>query len=78
MLQIPISNVTPAPLIQGLGGDVVEPHGIIMLAIAFRVTKGFQTILVNFFIVGLLLPYDAINMSVAYQAAKVPVPLSKY
>jgi hypothetical protein len=56
----------------------VEPHGIIMLVIAFRVTKGFQTILVNFFIVGLLLPYDAINMSVAYQAAKVPVPLSKY
>jgi hypothetical protein len=33
-LHIPISSLTPVSPIQGLGGDVVETHGSIMLPFA--------------------------------------------
>jgi hypothetical protein len=68
-LQIPISRVTPMPSIRGLDGDVVEPHGSIVLRVSFGVTKGLQTTLVNFYIVGLMLPYEAIIMSTEYRTA---------
>jgi hypothetical protein len=55
----------------------VETHGIIVLYVTFEVTKGFWTILVNLYIVGLMLPYEAIITSMVYQAAQVPAPLSK-
>jgi hypothetical protein len=76
-LQIPFSSLTPASPIRGPGDDIVETHDNIMLLVTFRVTRGFQTILVNFFIVGFMLPYEAIITSVAYQATQVSAPPSK-
>jgi hypothetical protein len=42
-----------------------------MLHVSFGVTKGLQTTLVNFYIVGLMLPYEAIITSTEYRTVQV-------
>jgi hypothetical protein len=76
-LQILILSLTSASHVQGPGGDVVETHDNIVLPITFGVTEGFRTILINFFIVDLMLPYEAIITFVAYQVVQVPAPPGK-
>jgi hypothetical protein len=76
-LQISISSLTQASPDWGSGSDIVETHESIVLPISFGVTKGFRAILVNFFIVGLMLPYEAFVTSVMYQARQVPAPSDK-
>jgi hypothetical protein len=59
-MQIPTSSLILTSPVRGPSGDVVETHGSIVLPVALRVTHDFQNFLVNFFIVGLMLPYAAI------------------
>jgi hypothetical protein len=75
-LQIPMSSLTLAPYLQGLGINVGESYDSIVLPIFFGVIEGFQTTLVNFHIVGLMLPYDAIITSVEYRTTQVSPPSS--
>jgi hypothetical protein len=76
-LQISISSFTPALPIRGAGGHTVEPHGSIMPPVTFVNVGGPLTILVNFFVVGLMLRYEAILMSAMLQVAPVPSKSSK-
>jgi hypothetical protein len=76
-LQIPISILIPASPVRGLGGNKVETHSSIILPVAFGATEGFQTFLVNFFIVDLMLPYEAIITSTLCQVAQVLAPPHK-
>jgi hypothetical protein len=76
ILLIPISSLTPTSPIQGPSYDIVEPHSSIDLPITFRVTTGFRIIQIKFFIVGLMLPCDAIITLAVYQAPQISAPPS--
>jgi hypothetical protein len=74
-LQIPVSSLIQAPSSQDL--DIsMEPHGSIVLPISYGVIERFRTILVNFHLVGFMLPYDAIITSAEHHATQLPPPSS--
>jgi hypothetical protein len=73
-LHIPISSLTPTPLVRGPSGNVMETHRSIILPVSLGAIEDFQTFLVNFYIVGLMLPYEDIITSMECQAALVPSP----
>jgi hypothetical protein len=59
-LQISISSLTLASHVLGTNDDIMETHGSIVLPVALVATDDFQPFLVNFLIVGPMLPYEAI------------------
>jgi hypothetical protein len=72
-LQISTSGLTLAPPVCGYNGDVMEIHGSIVLPIALGAANDFQTFLANFFIVDLMLPYEATLTWEESQAVMAPL-----
>jgi hypothetical protein len=59
-LQIPVSSLTLASIVQGPSSNIMKNHKNVVLPITHGATNNFQTFLVNFFIIGPMLPYEAI------------------